>query len=94
MEDFLNDLMTTVERDITDAVFLLIEHDKSLMERYLRLIAGGLSLKKLNSSIGERIKEHFRLENETDEQAQNIRNEPARSKLIITSHQRFQPWAR
>jgi hypothetical protein len=94
MEVFIDDVMRGLERDITDAVFLFIEHDEALMERYLRLVEEGTSLQALNSAIGERVKAHFRLTNELNSAGENERNENPRAKIIITSHQRFQPWPR
>ncbi|MFI5361499.1 MAG: hypothetical protein ACHQ49_05975 [Elusimicrobiota bacterium] len=91
MEPFLQELMRTIERDITDAVFLFVEHDKRLMEQYQRLVNEGL-LHELNKAIGERVKAHFHLINEANAEGVNERNEAPRSKLIITSHQRYQPW--
>ncbi len=68
--DYINEVLTrfaegmgSITPDITDRVFLMIEGHPQLRPAYDNLIADGTSKHGLNTRLGKRIREHFRLRN-------------------------------
>ncbi len=78
--EFADEVISQMNKSITDKIFLLIQNDKTLMHKYLRLVEEH-KLHPVNMQIGKRIKEKYDLTNEE-------RNENPESTLI-ESHQRF-----
>ncbi|KUG26974.1 hypothetical protein ASZ90_003177 [hydrocarbon metagenome] len=62
LDGFIDEILKTFNRDITDRVFLMIEEDKSLMQNYLRIVSTS-GLDTVNKAIGKRIKSYYDLEN-------------------------------
>lgn len=62
LDGFIDEILKTFNRDITDRVFLIIEEDKSLMQNYLRIVSTS-GLDTVNKAIGKRIKSYYDLEN-------------------------------
>jgi hypothetical protein len=52
-----------ITADITDRVFLMIEHDPGLRREYDELLASGISKRGLNAQLGKRVREQFHLRN-------------------------------
>ncbi len=82
LSEFVNEVISLKNKVITDEVFLLIQNDKNLMQKYLRLVEEkGLDV--VNRFIGKMVKEKYGLINEKD------RNLEPKSTLI-SSHQEFE----
>ena len=62
---------------ITDEVFLSIENDPKLMREYLLLVDGN-SLKAVNTTIGKKVKEKFKLD------SSSVKQKQPKSKLILS----------
>lgn len=62
LDGFIDEILKTFNRDITDRVFLMIEEDKSLMQNYLSIVSTS-GLDTVNKAIGKRIKSYYDLEN-------------------------------
>ncbi len=77
---FADEVISQMNKSITDKIFLLIQNDKDLMHQYLRLVEKH-KLNPVNAQIGKRIKEEYKLTNAE-------RNENPISTLIV-SHQEF-----
>lgn len=80
MTNFIDEVLNQFAGDITDKVFLMIQNDPKLMEKYLKLINKS-DLNTLNAKIGRAVKEKFNLDNigKCDKQ---------KSTLIIDSYER------
>ena len=66
MEDlgsFYHDVLESFTVEITDKVFLHIQNNPELMQRYRSLVNAN-SLNGVNSGLGRAVKEFFALENE------------------------------
>ncbi len=79
--DFTNEVLDRFSEEITDQVFLLIENDRDLFQRYLRLVSD-TKLDTVNQTIGKLVKDRYNLHN------LNTRENEPKSKLI-KSHQEF-----
>lgn len=82
INDFTDEVIGMKNKTITDEIFLLIQNDKTLMQRYLRLVEEN-TLDAVNRQIGKRIKERYNLTNDKS------RNDSPKSTLI-SSHQEFE----
>lgn len=61
--DFENEALAKFVKEITDQIFLYIENDKDLFQKYQRVIGRSSSIDQANSSIGKFIKDYLNLEN-------------------------------
>lgn len=82
INDFVDEVISIKNRTITDDIFLLIQNNKTLMQRYLRLVEEN-TLDIVNRQIGKRIKKQYNLSNDIN------RNDSPKSTLI-SSHQEFE----
>lgn len=81
IEMLANDAMTVLSTRITDEIFLIIQSDRSLMQRYLHLVeASGAAV--VNRVIGKAVKSRFALED-----ADTREKDP--KSTLIQSHQSF-----
>ena len=77
----LENFISLKNRTITDEIFLLIQHDRDLMQNYLRLVENE-GLNQVNRQIGKAVKKAYRLNDD------EIREDDPHSTLI-RSHQIF-----
>lgn len=82
INDFIDEVISIKNKTITDEIFLLIQNNKTLMQRYLRLVEEN-TLDIVNRQIGKRIKKQYNLSNDIN------RNDSPKSTLI-SSHQEFE----
>lgn len=61
-ERLAKDALSEILQNITDQVFLEIQENRDLMQRYLRLL-GEKNVEDLNSEIGKIVKQRLELEN-------------------------------
>ena len=81
LENFIKRVISLKNRPITDEIFLLIQHDRDLMQNYLRLVENE-GLNQVNRQIGKAVKKAYRLNDD------EIREDNPHSTLI-RSHQIF-----
>ncbi len=81
---FADEVLNKFAKRITGEVFLMIQNDRELMHKYLRLLEHN-KLDTVNQWIGRRVKERFGLENEDGEDAR----EEGPLSTLIQSHQKF-----
>lgn len=82
---FAQKVIEAFRKDITDNIFLYIENNRDLMDKYLDTISVS-DRKTVNSWLGRLIKEEFMVENEIDEETgRSIKGNP-KSVLIKTSY--------
>jgi len=81
IQDFVNEVISKKNKSITDEVFLLIQNDKELMQKYLELI-NEKGIKAVNSHIGKAVVRKYNLT------ADEVRNYDPKSTLI-SSYQEF-----
>jgi hypothetical protein len=74
LNPFIEEVISAYSQRITDEVFLMIENDRELLHRYLRLVSD-TNLDTVNKMLGKKIKINYKLKN-TDKQ------ENPKSKLI------------
>ena len=77
---FADEVISRKNKSITDEIFLLIQNDKDLMQKYLRLVEEH-HLSSVNTQIGKRVKEKYVLTNA------ERNDEP--SSTLIKSYQEF-----
>lgn len=81
IEMLANDAMTILSQRITDEIFLIIQSDRSFMQRYLHLVeTNGAAM--VNRAVGKAVKRRYTLED-----ANNRENDPRST--LIQSHQSF-----
>ena len=81
LENFIKRVISLKNRTITDEIFLLIQHDRDLMQNNLRLVENE-GLNQVNRQIGKAVKKAYRLNDD------EIREDDPHSTLI-RSHQIF-----
>ena len=81
LENFIKRVISLKNRTITDEIFLLIQHDRDLMQNYLRLVENE-GLNQVNRQIGKAVKKAYQLNDD------EIREDDPHSTLI-RSHQIF-----
>ena len=81
LENFIKRVLSQKNRTITDEIFLLIQHDRDLMQNYLRLVENE-GLNQVNRQIGKAVKKAYRLNDD------EIREDAPHSTLL-RSHQIF-----
>ena len=83
IKDFVDEVIAYKNKSITDEVFLLIQNNKNLMQKYLQLVQEkGLGV--VNRHIGQAVWQKYGLTPETG----NINTEP--QSTLISSHQKFE----
>ena len=75
LENFIKRVISLKNRTITDEIFLLIQHDRDLMQNYLRLVENE-GLNQVNRQIGKAVKKAYRLNDD------EIREDNPHSTLI------------
>lgn len=83
IEEFASEVIAQKNKKITDEVFLLIQNDKELMHKYLKLVAKMGDLGLVNRTIGKLVKTEYGLKNDTQRCT-----DPAST--LIMSHQEFE----
>ena len=61
LKDFINDVLTKYDEQITDSVFCFIQNDRALMKKYLDMVAAIGSLQDVNKQIGREIVRRYGL---------------------------------
>ncbi|MGM0421449.1 MAG: hypothetical protein ACQEQG_10755 [Bacillota bacterium] len=61
MERFFEDIFKKFNKDISDRIFLMIQNDRELMEKYLDLVSGS-DQETVNQEIVEAINARYELE--------------------------------
>jgi len=82
IKEFVDEVIASKNKTITDEVFLLIQNNRDFMQGYLQLVheKGVITV---NQNIGKMVKTKYNLTNDTE------RNYEPKSTLISTSHQEF-----
>ena len=83
VSDFVAEAIKEFRENLTDALFLFVENDRELMQRYLELMEAGHSRQEINS-FGKQIVQAFNLSN------QPIASARPRSALIKTEYRLHQ----
>ena len=78
LKEFIEELLAKKNARITDEVFLLIEKDRDLMKKYLKLVEEK-SLQTVNSQIARGVVKKYGLESDT------VRNYEPES-VLVTSY--------
>lgn len=78
---FTTEVLDRFSREITDLVFLMVQNDPTLMDKYLTLV-GEKGKDVVNRSLGRAIKTRFALDNLPT-------REEAPHSTLIKSHQEF-----
>jgi hypothetical protein len=82
IKDLVDEVISCKNKTITDEVFLLIQNNKSFMQKYLELVHEK-GLKVVNQHIGKMVMTKYGL---TSDEGRNI--EP--KSTLISSHQEFE----
>lgn len=61
LKDFINEVLTEYDEQITDSIFCFIQNDRVLMKKYLDIVAAKGSLQDVNKQIGREIALHYGL---------------------------------
>jgi len=63
-DNFFNEVFDKFSKDITNRIFLMIENDPELMDKYSSLVGDDKKIKdNLNTELGKAIKKKYNLEN-------------------------------
>ncbi len=81
LKDFVDEVLDQFAEDITDQVFLMIQEDRDLMQKYLAAVSEH-DLGKVNRAIGKAVKLRFKLENLPTREVEPI-------STLIKSHQEY-----
>lgn len=81
LRDFVDEVLDQFAKDITDQVFLMIQEDRELMQKYLAAVSEH-DLGTVNRAIGKAVKARFQLENLPT-------REEAPLSTLIKSHQEY-----
>jgi hypothetical protein len=83
LKNFVDEVIASKNKTITDEVFLLIQNNKGFMQKYLQLVEErGLGV--VNRYIGQAVWRKYNLTPDTG----SINTEPRRT--LISSHQEFE----
>lgn len=63
LEEFQQEALEKFVKEITDQLFLFIENDSDLFQKYQRVIGRESSIDQTNKDIGKFIKEYLNLDN-------------------------------
>jgi hypothetical protein len=80
VSEFVDKAIREFRENLTDGLFLFIENDRELMQRYLELMEAGHSRKEIHSQLGKQVVQAFSLTN------QPISSARPRSSLITTEY--------
>jgi len=83
INDFINEVISIKNKQITDEVFLLIQNNKEIMQKYLLLVQEH-GLGTINRQIGFAVYKKYGLTPEIG----NISSDP--KSTLITTHQKFE----
>ena len=61
LKDFINEVLTEYDEQITDSIFYFIQNDRVLMKKYLETVATTGNLQDVNKQIGREIVRHYGL---------------------------------
>lgn len=61
LQDFINDVLSKYDEQITDSIFCFIQNDRALMKDYLDIVASKGSLQEVNRQIGREIVRRYGL---------------------------------
>lgn len=61
LKDFINEVLTEYDEQITDSIFCFIQNDRVLMKKYLDIVAVIGSLQDVNKQIGREIVHRYGL---------------------------------
>lgn len=75
------DAIAILNKKITDEIFLIIQNDRDLMQRYLQAVAAGNGHDAVNQQIGKEVKRAYGLK--------SADREGSPSSTLIQSHQKF-----
>jgi len=81
IQDLVNEVISKKNKTITDEVFLLIQNDRGLMQKYMELISKK-GIKTVNSHIGKFVMKKYNLSPD-----ENRNYEP--QSTLISSYQEF-----
>ena len=59
--DFIDEVLSKFDEQITDNIFCFIQNDRELMKKYLETVASTGNLQDVNKQIGREIVRHYRL---------------------------------
>lgn len=59
LKDFINEVLTEYDEQITDSIFCFIQNDRELMKMYLETVATTGNLQEVNKQIGREIVRHY-----------------------------------
>ena len=78
MKQFINDVLSKYDEQLTDSIFCFIQNDRELMKKYLDIVADKGSLQDVNMQIGREIARRYKLKGQTKN------NEP--KSVLISSY--------
>lgn len=81
LNEFVNEVLDRFSQEITDQVFLMVQDDRELMQKYLAAVSDK-GKDTVNRSMGKAIKTRFALENLPMREAAPV-------STLIKSHQEF-----
>lgn len=61
LKDFINEVLTEYDEQITDSIFCFIQNDRVLMKKYLETVAATGNLQDVNKQIGREIVRRYGL---------------------------------
>lgn len=61
LKDFINEMLSKYDEQITDSIFCFIQNDRELMKKYLETVASTGNLQDVNKQIGREIVRHYGL---------------------------------
>lgn len=61
LKDFINDVLSQYDEQITDSIFCFIQNDRALMKKYLDIVAATGNLQDVNCQIGREIVRRYGL---------------------------------
>ena len=59
--DFIDEVLSKFDEQITDNIFCFIQNDRELMKKYLETVASIGSLQDVNNQIGREVVRHYGL---------------------------------
>ena len=81
LDGFIEEVLDAFSKEITDQVFLMIQDDRDLMQKYLEAVAES-GRDTVNRAIGKAVKARFKLENLPTRETEPI-------STLIQSHQEY-----
>lgn len=81
LQSLLDEVLDRFAKEITDQVFLMIQDDRELMQKYLAAVSEH-DLGSVNRAIGKAVKARFQLENLPTRETEPL-------STLIKSHQEY-----